>query len=75
MIRVKATYEELIAIGIGSKAAEKMAEGHLFEVTNYRVYQDRKLLFLKHFDSQSQFGLWIYEEMTEEVKWRNNSEG
>ena len=74
MIRVKATYEELIDIGIGSKAAEKMAQGHLFEVTNYRIYQGRRVLFLKHFDPQSQFGLWIYEEMTEEAGCQNSSE-
>ncbi len=67
MIRVKATFEELIAIGIGTKAAQMMAEGHTFEVLNYRIYQGRRLLFLKHYDERSQFGLWIYEDMTEEV--------
>jgi len=75
MIRVKATVEELIAIGIGSEAAEKMAAGQLFEVLNYRIYQGRRIFFLKHWDMRSHFGLWIYEDMTEEVKCPSNMEG
>lgn len=66
-IRVKASFDELLDIGIGWEAAKKMAAGHLFEVTNWRILRGRKLLFLKHYDPRSHFGLWIYEDMTEEV--------
>lgn len=66
-IRVKASFEELIGIGIGWDAAERMARGDTFEVLNYRILMGRRLLFLRHYDERSQWGLWIYEDMTEDV--------
>lgn len=68
MIRVIASVEELVAMGIQFKTAELMASGRSFRVLNYRIHNGRRLLFLEHHDPRSNWCLWIYEDMTEDVK-------